>query len=131
MAALFNLHRENLWSDPFSGHHLAGASGLRLKHDILMDRPLHGSFPIAGTAPEILFPADTREPRQTVWERSRAVDRTRHPGGASLHPPIKKIGLRGSDGLQPCQSEGATLLAGANRARRKHDILTNHPMLSL
>jgi hypothetical protein len=40
VAALFNLHRENLWSDPFSGHHLAGASGLRLKHDILMDRPL-------------------------------------------------------------------------------------------
>ena len=32
--------------------------------------PRPGSFPIAGTAPEIPFPADTREPRQAVRGRS-------------------------------------------------------------
>jgi len=32
--------------------------------------PPPGSFPIAGTAPEIPFPADTREPRQAVRGRS-------------------------------------------------------------
>ena len=43
-----------------------------------------GSFPIAGLAPEIPFPANTREPRRAVWERSGAPGATRREFGPVL-----------------------------------------------
>jgi hypothetical protein len=42
--------------------------------------------------------------------------------------PSRRLYYAGVIGLQPCQPEGARLLAGANRVRRKHDILTNRPL---
>ena len=34
----------------------------------------------------------------------------------------------GAIGLQACRPEGASVLAATDRARRKHDILTNRPL---
>ena len=60
-----------------------------------------GSFPIAGTAPEIPFLADTREPPAghagAVW----AVDRARRPGGVGLSPlHFQGFGGEGAGGLE-------------------------------
>ena len=68
----------------------------------------------------------TREnPRQAVRGRSGRwiVPDTQ----VALHStrPSRRLDYAGAIGLQPCQPEGARLLAGANRVRRKHDSLTN------
>src|ERR1035437_3542022 len=67
----------------------------------------------------------TREnPRQAVRGRSGRwiVPDTQ----MTLHStrPSRRLDYAGVIGLQPCQPEGARRLAGANRVRRKHDILT-------